>query len=135
MDKNKFEMIVAAYGADPRRWPEDERPAARAFATADADAGPLLAVAAQIDHALDAAQAETDVALLGARILKRYKARQSLASPASMSFWALAASAVLGVAIGFGAGAAAPTAGAESLRVLTSAFESPYEVANEDTGG
>lgn len=135
MDRNRFEAIVAAYGADPRRWPEDERLAAQRLAAIDARAASLLADAAALDQALDAAQGEPDVALLGARIVKRYKARQSLASPASVSFWALAASAVLGLAIGFGAGVTMPSAGAESLQVLTGAFESPFEATSEDVGG
>jgi hypothetical protein len=135
MDKDRFEAIVAAYGADPRRWPEGERLAAQRFAAVDARAAVLLRDASDLDHALDAAEIAPDVALVSARTMKQFKARQSLASPASASFWALAASAVIGLAIGFGAGAAAPTASAESMQVLSSAFQSPYEAVDEDIGG
>jgi hypothetical protein len=72
--------------------------------------------------------------LLSARIVKRFRARRSLASPATVSFWAMAASAVIGIALGFGAGATAPKANAETLQVLSSAFQSPYEIS-EDAGG
>lgn len=42
MDRSRFEAIVAAYGADPRRWPEGERAAAEAFGRSDAGAARLL---------------------------------------------------------------------------------------------
>lgn len=47
MTSERFLALVAAYGADARRWPESERAAARAFAAAHpALAGPALAEAA-----------------------------------------------------------------------------------------
>ena len=52
MDLNRFEALVAAYGATPGRWPDDERAAAQAFARADPHAAALLAEADTIDALL-----------------------------------------------------------------------------------
>lgn len=53
MTAERFLALVAAYGADRRRWPEGERAAAEAFAAARADiAGPALAEADAVDALL-----------------------------------------------------------------------------------
>jgi hypothetical protein len=49
MSRERFETILDAYGADPRRWPGGERAGAQAFAAADAGAPALLAAAADLD--------------------------------------------------------------------------------------
>jgi hypothetical protein len=133
MDRERFEAIVSAYGAAPRRWPEAERAEAELFARENAD---VLAQARRLDGVLDLVAAKPDVTLPAARIMKRFAARRSLTSPASPSFWAMAASAVIGVALGFGAGAAAPVsaASAEPLQALSAAFVSPFD-STEDAGG
>lgn len=57
MTSERFLALVAAYGADARRWPESERAAARAFADADpAAAGPALADADAVDAQLHASR-------------------------------------------------------------------------------
>lgn len=136
MDKERFEAIVSAYGAAPRRWPEAERAAAEQFARDNEGA---LAEASRLDGVLDLAAENVDVALPAARIVKRFVSRRtmrSLTSPASPSFWAMAASALIGIALGFSAGATAPVsaASAEPLQALSSAFVSPFD-ATEDVGG
>lgn len=56
MDIERFERLIEAYGADPRRWPVTEREAARAFAHAHAErCGPLLEAAHELDLAMDCA--------------------------------------------------------------------------------
>ncbi|MEJ0023154.1 MAG: hypothetical protein WDN76_06725 [Alphaproteobacteria bacterium] len=68
MDRARFDAIIAAYGAEPRRWPADERVAAEAFcASARVDLGE----AAALDQALDRAHETLDVSLVSARILKQ----------------------------------------------------------------
>lgn len=58
MTSERFLALVAAYGADARRWPEAERAAARAFAAAEpAVAGPALAEADAADALLQASPA------------------------------------------------------------------------------
>ncbi|WP_298744855.1 hypothetical protein [uncultured Brevundimonas sp.] len=53
MTAERFLALVAAYGADRRRWPEDERAAAEAFAAAHPDtARPALDEADAIDDLL-----------------------------------------------------------------------------------
>jgi hypothetical protein len=56
MNIQRFEQLVEAYGADPKRWPSSEREAARALAHAQAEhCGPLLEAAHVLDQALDCA--------------------------------------------------------------------------------
>jgi len=60
MTSERFLALVAAYGADARRWPEAERAAARAFAAArpeavahalaEADAADVLLHASRVAH-------------------------------------------------------------------------------------
>ncbi|NJC40168.1 hypothetical protein GGQ87_000426 [Brevundimonas alba] len=53
MTAERFHALVAAYGADRRHWPEDERAAAEAFAAAHADvAAPALDDADALDALL-----------------------------------------------------------------------------------
>jgi anti-sigma factor RsiW len=52
MDPERFEALIAAYGATPARWPEEERAAAEAFARRDPRAARLLADADKIDALL-----------------------------------------------------------------------------------
>lgn len=57
MTSERFLALVAAYGADSRRWPEAERAVARAFATAHPDAvAPALAEADTADALLHASR-------------------------------------------------------------------------------
>ena len=73
MNAERFEHLAAAYGGDPRRWPQAERAQALAFLAADkAAAERILFEARQIDAALDASpqpqvsQALRDAILAGA---------------------------------------------------------------------
>lgn len=53
MTAERFLALVAAYGADRRRWPEGERAAAEAFAASHAEiARPALDEADAVDHLL-----------------------------------------------------------------------------------
>lgn len=128
MDKTRFEAILAAYGADPRRWPEAERAAAQAFARASGD-GAAIAEARALDAALGEAAEPAPVSdLLYARVLarapkpvRRLFERGQMARP----LMALAACAVFGLALGFGGGMLAPASipqdSAEAI--IASAFQ------------
>jgi anti-sigma factor RsiW len=52
MTEDRFAALLEAYGAEPRRWPEDERAATQAFARTDPRAAALMAAAADIDDLL-----------------------------------------------------------------------------------
>lgn len=57
MTSERFLALVAAYGADTRRWPEAERAAARAFAASEpAVADPAMAEADAADALLHASR-------------------------------------------------------------------------------
>lgn len=60
MDQERFEALVAAYGADPDRWPEAERTEALAFMDRDRTAAErLLFEARMIDAVLAAAPGQS----------------------------------------------------------------------------
>ena len=97
MDETRFEAIVSAYGADPKKWPADERAAAEAFAAAHPE---LLREARGIDALLNIdARALAPSDLLQARILR---ARRMHAPVTWRPAAALAACALLGLAVGYG---------------------------------
>lgn len=77
MDGQAFSALVSAYGADPKRWPEDRR-AKAALYSETAEGQRLLNEAAQLDRALAAfrPKAEPSAALQG-RILADGTARLS----------------------------------------------------------
>jgi hypothetical protein len=115
MSLARLEQVVAAYGADPQRWPETERDAARALVERSAEARARVAEARRLDRALDAAIVTVDELSL-ARVTA--KIRRGLAEPraASGGSWlsfllgavaptwprgaALASVAVLGILVG-----------------------------------
>lgn len=119
MDKARFDAIIAAYGADPRRWPEDERAAALAFAAA-AD----LRQARALDAMLDLAPRPSPPSdLLAARILANRKR-----TPRLHPMWAMAACMAGGVLIGVGAGLTAPAAPTPDVdSMIVAAFEAPLD--------
>jgi hypothetical protein len=69
MDPVRFAALLDAYGADPARWPEDERPAALALLEASADARARQRDAAALDAVLDTAPPARPSDLLVARVL------------------------------------------------------------------
>lgn len=70
MNQARFEQIVAAYGARPAQWPEEERDAAVAFAETSAQARALLAEESRLDLMLDDAPAIEPSRSLRDRILQ-----------------------------------------------------------------
>ncbi|HMI17936.1 MAG TPA: hypothetical protein VK533_00190 [Sphingomonas sp.] len=70
MDLARFETLVAAYGATPNRWPEEERDAAEAFARSDARAAALLAEADAVDALLFAHRVPEPTRTLRAMVIE-----------------------------------------------------------------
>jgi hypothetical protein len=142
MDRERFKTIVAAYGASPERWPTREREQAERLARTDAQAQAALAEAQSLDSVLASAAEEVNTDLSVARAMRRFREQgggergaqvRALTSPLARPAWALAACALVGLALGFGAGAAAPS---EADQVLTTAFQAPLlDSASEETGG
>ncbi|MGF6374796.1 hypothetical protein [Paraburkholderia sp. MM5482-R1] len=80
MTPERFHQIVAAYGADARRWPEREREAAQAWARAHRDeADAALSDAASLDAWLAADELEPPNLELQRRIIDRAPSRRSAA--------------------------------------------------------
>jgi hypothetical protein len=77
MTPERFQQIVQAYGADPRRWPRDERAAAEARAQSHrAAADAVLSAAADLDAWLAADQLDPPGAALQQRIIERAPVRR-----------------------------------------------------------
>jgi len=125
MDRERFEAILSAYGADPHRWPQSERDAALAFAAANTVE---LSEERALDSLLDEVRADASASdMLNARILRDAKrALGSGAAPrrAVSPYAALAASLVFGVLFGFGIGVNAPP-GEEIDALLTASLDAP----------
>jgi len=69
MTSERFLALVAAYGADARRWPEAERAAAQAFAAAEPVAAAALVEADAADALLRASRAAHPSVTLRDRVI------------------------------------------------------------------
>ncbi|MGY6125618.1 hypothetical protein ACW9YV_09025 [Paraburkholderia strydomiana] len=106
MTPERFHQIVEAYGADPRRWPQQERAAAQGWADAHrAQADAYLAEAAELDTWLAADHVALPDAALQQRIIGSAPRRRP-AAPRHAWWWSGAAVAGIGL-LGGAAGALA----------------------------
>jgi len=108
MDFARFETLVAAYGATPNRWPEEERAAAEAFARTDPRAAGLLSQADAIDALLFAHRVAEPSRTLRAMVLESAPKRRRIITRVRL-WWgalALALTAAGGVLAGSAAAAA-----------------------------
>jgi hypothetical protein len=108
----RFKDLVAAYGADPARWPERERVAALGLLERSGKARRLMDEAQAIDRLLDLSPTVAVTPELQSRILAQLHPRASSASvagflaallpgrPAWLPAAALMASLALGLAVG-----------------------------------
>lgn len=108
MDLDRFGMLVAAYGAVPARWPDEERDAAQRFARDDERAAALLAEADAIDAWLFAHQAPAPSRTLRAMVIEAAPRKRRLTGRARL-WWSGFALAIAG-ASGMLAGSAATAA-------------------------
>jgi len=108
MDLNRFEALVAAYGATPSRWPEEERDAAQAFARSNPEAAALLAEADAIDALLFAHRVAEPSRTLRAMVIEGAPSKRRLTGRAKL-WWSGLGLAVAG-ASGVLAGSAATAA-------------------------
>ncbi len=97
MKPERFEAMVAAYGAEPRRWPEEEREAALAFARTEGGAA-ALAAERRLDALLDRAETPRASRELVSRVAGTpWRQRAGWATQAAT----LAAAALLGLYVGW----------------------------------
>ncbi len=128
MDRVRLEKILAAYGADPKRWPDMERTAALNYA---AEHGVDMDEAREIDTLLTLTPSVSPPSeLLMARV--RRSARGNLLAPLA----ALAACAAVGVLVGYGIGFGAPaqvsTNSVDVEQILSAAFDAPASAWSEE---
>ncbi len=109
MDLTRFETLVAAYGATPSRWPEEERDAAQAFARTDPRAAALLAEADSIDALLFAHKAAEPSRTLHAMVIEAAPRRKHRLAGRAKLWWSGLGLAMAG-ASGMLAGSAATAA-------------------------
>ena len=114
----RFKDLVAAYGADPARWPERERLAALDLLQRSADARSVMEEARAIDRLLDLSPTTSVSSDLQTRILAALPQGGSSGSGITAFLasllpgrpaWVPAAAFALSLALGIGAGAYAPT--------------------------
>ncbi len=65
----RFEALLDAYGAEPRRWPADRRAAAEALLQRSPEAQAMQATARRLDALIDTAAVETVPAHLVGRVI------------------------------------------------------------------
>ena len=113
MDLTRFEALVAAYGATPNRWPEEERAAAEAFARADPRAAALLAEADSIDALLFAHRVAEPSRTLRAMVIEAAPRKRRLTGRAKL-WWT-----GLGIALAGASGMLAGSAATAALEPIT----------------
>ncbi|MGH7003929.1 MAG: hypothetical protein ACREIP_08280 [Alphaproteobacteria bacterium] len=101
----RFETLLDAYGAEPRRWPADRRAWAEALLARSPQAKALRNEAARLDDLIDSAGIDPVPAHLAGRVLASAPAAAPARSPGWFSAWwkpvtSLACAAVLGIALG-----------------------------------
>ncbi len=103
MTKIEFENLLAAYGRDPARWPETVRVSAQAFLTThQAELGPALADAANLDDMLSQYVPAPPSDLLTARLLRSLPPQQIPQKSKTPGWHAIAAMVVAAFSLGFG---------------------------------
>lgn len=133
MTSERFARIVDAYGADPRRWPADERAAACAFAQAHPrEAQQWLAAAAAVDAGLAADLVEPVSRALQRRIVASAQgAGRAGLRGARPRFWWVPGAALAGAGI---AGLAAGAMAMSLLMVTGEHGPAPHESSYFSTG-
>ena len=108
MDLARLQQLLDAYGAEPRRWPVEERAAAEALIAGSPAAAAMREQAAALDMVMNLSAAPAPSPELMARILAG-RERRGLFSlvwpfgPVWQPVSAMAAAAALGIAIGIAA--------------------------------
>lgn len=122
MNIEKFEQLVSAYGADPKKWPNELRTQAQDFVQNNGKAAkPLLAQAKKLDEALSLVQLRPPSELLKRRILMNLK--DQTVTPvnvrrAAPAWRSVAAMVTAAFALGFGGAQFLPVAGGDDVVVL-----------------
>lgn len=97
--------IIASYGAEPHRWPADERAAALAVIARDPDLAEALAAERRLDEALDHHPAPPAIAINPLALATAARRGPAVTATHRMGLWlprvaSLAAAAILGFAVG-----------------------------------
>lgn len=129
--------ILDAYGADPARWPADERAAARAFVAKDARAADALAQARRLDEWLDTYDPADDASAARVRnalekAIPHVPSATAIPLLVAWSTWqraaALAAVLMFGIATGMVTSAVSPPVAGNETDIVRLAFDGgPFE--------
>lgn len=140
MTKAEFENLIAAYGTDSARWPEDMAQMAQAFMTNSPDqAEKLMFAEVQLDEALNLVTSPAPSDLLKKRILNAASIKaaneNSPAPKAGWLHWKSAAALMLGAfALGFGGANWLPSSGETSTEALYAQIDTSWEEAADELG-
>jgi hypothetical protein len=108
MDTQRFRALLASYGADFLRWPEDERARAEAFLSTSGEAALLMAEERRVDQLLDAAPGVSPSPALLRRVAEIPARHARAASEPFGRFRHWIAGAVALAAVGAAVGAVVP---------------------------
>lgn len=139
MTPERFRLLLEAYGAELERWPEAERPAARALASESIAVSEEMVDAASLDALLDTYQIAPPTALLiqqvsasmPARLPKRTAWRPWTWPWTGLAGIGLAGSFVGVLAVGVALKAVAPRAEVEWIERSTAFSEPSPDWSNE----
>lgn len=124
--------ILEAYGAEPARWPADERRAMRRALKGDADLQAAAREMAALDAVLATDRPGRDVPALEARILAAAPAPAAASNPFAsrrqIPAFAAAAALMVGSLAGFGGALVSPQASDPAADVIANAFANPDAV-------
>jgi len=121
MTISEFEALIAAYGANSARWPENRRVAGERFLKTNPDAQKLLQAETKLDAMLDTISTSEPSEILKARIMKAATGQvhsAPLENTPRRQYWKIAASFAVIVAVG---------------AIGYSTYTSPSEIQTEET--
>ena len=125
----RFQALLEAYGAEPGRWPAQERAEAQALLATSAEAAALREAAARLDALLDLAPAPAparlSVSALAERVTRQAQERIAPYRPLTDWLWVRAAGLAAAAIIGFVVGATQLTGVGDSTATTT-----PIDVAD-----
>lgn len=134
MNAERFAILLDAYGAEPRRWPEEERAAALALVRSDIRAAAMMEAAGEIDDLLALHRVPAPSPMLAAAIVARAPRR---AWTRARLWWAALGLGIAGAGGAFAGSAATAALAGPAIHSLNYGHEDATafgDLIEEDVG-
>lgn len=132
LPSDRARAILEAYGADPARWPVDERRAMRRALERDPDLQGAAREMVALDGVLSSDRGAPDTSALQARILAAApdpaERHEPFSARGRIPAFAAAAALIVGSLAGFGGAFVAPSASDPAADIIANAFSDPDAV-------